>query len=576
MNSHIKKIYRTAALLLGITAGLNAQEQKAKGLDAQMPRWFIGAGVFGGGQSSNIDQLNWSQSYLNRVNADIADVHKAKGNNLGFNLSLGYFLGQQRNFGIGTGLQYVRLNNTFSVHHMAVEYQSQDVFGSVFRQGIRSNGAVEEQINQNVIGLPIMLMYKKQLNQKWGVNLDGGVVLNLATNAKYSANKGSFDYEAIYAFDGNGNPVYDNQPIPDPNNWLITKAHFEKVNPTGDVNAYFETLRSQGYNVGLGVEPTNSSGDVKSVSVNTSWFIRPGISYRIKPNLAVHANLLYQQITTTFTDNTAYMITDRRGSYESMSNGIKSVSHGMIQGGIGIRYYFGKEKEQKPAPPPAPKPVKEVVKEEPKKKEDPYKEMVKVSVKLQDEKYGNAVPGNIVIKHNNKEVSNTKADQSGISNFYLEPGTYTVGVTAKGYIPAEETLVLNTNEKGKSKVIELKQPKIEKGLVFKLKAINFETGSDQLTQSSYDILDKMASILLEYPNMVIEVAGHTDNVGNSQSNLTLSERRATAVADYLQSKGVKTNQLKAIGYGQTRPIATNETEEGRLQNRRVMFTVLEF
>ncbi|MCK6611221.1 MAG: OmpA family protein, partial [Bacteroidia bacterium] len=259
-----------------------------------------------------------------------------------------------------------------------------------------------------------------------------------------------------------------------------------------------------------------------------------------------------------------------RGEYNSMSRGMASNNQGLLQLGLGIRYYFGKEKAPKPKEEPKP-----VVKEEV-QKADPYKEMVKVTIKLQDEKYGRPVPGNIVIKQKNKEVFNGNADASGLSNFYLEPGNYNVSVSAKGYIPAEEELSLKGTEKGTSKIIELKQPKIEKGLVFKLKAINFETGSNKMKESSFNILDKMADILKENPSMVIEVAGHTDNVGDDQKNLVLSESRAKTVMDYLLQKGVNAKQMKAVGYGETQPIADNNTEEGRLANRRVMFTVLEF
>lgn len=577
-----KRIYTTSALFLAALTIVNAQEKQTFGNDAKMPRWYVGAGLFGGTQMGSIDQNNWSASYLNALNANIADVKQSKGSNLGFNLSLGYFPGKKRNFGIGTGLQYLNQSTTLEVHHMAVEYQSTDNAGSTFRQRLRSNGMLSEKISQNTWGVPVMLLYKKQLNERWGMNLDAGVIFNLATSARYDAGESNFDYEAVYKLDNNGNPVYDNSPVPDPNSWLITKAHYEKVNNDGKVNAYFEDLYGKGYNVGLGVKPNAATGDVKHITVSSSWIIRPGISYRIKPNLALHGNIAYQQVTTSFMAMNNYRITDQRGAYETMTHGIKSNSQGLIQFGVGIRYYFGKERV-KPVPPPSPPPAP-VPAPEPKpapvvvepKKEDPYKEMVGVTVKLQDEKYGRPVPGNILIKKGAVTVYDGKADQSGISKFYLEPGNYTVGVTAKGYIPAEETLQLNVNEKGTSKVIELKQPKIEKGLVFKLKAINFETGSNQLTTTSYDILNRMAEILLEYPQMVIEVAGHTDNVGNDQANLSLSQKRADAVKAYLIEKGVKASQMKAVGYGETQPVATNDTEEGRLQNRRVMFTVLEF
>lgn len=567
-----KNLLIGTAITLGSILTLSAQNKSSNNLDAQMPRWFVGAGVFGGIQSSSISQNNWTDTYLNPLNANVNKVAQEGGYNLGLNLNLAYYLGKSRNFGIGTGIQYLHQNTKLGLNPMSIEYQSTDNFGSVFRQGVRSSNTIKEQLKQNIIGIPVMLLFKKQLNQRWGLNLDAGMVFNIVNTASFNADNAKFDYEAIYKLDNNGVPIYDNSSVPDPNSWLITKAHYERVNTDGNVNTYFENLHNQGYNVGLNIEPSTKSGDVKNTSIASSWFIRPSVSYRIKPNLALHANIAYQQIKTSFQTQSNYMITNKRGSYETMTSGLQSNTQGLISFGIGLRYYFGKERikeEKKPtlAPAPAPKPVV---------KEDPYKEMVKVMVKLQDEKYGKPVEGNIVIKQGNKTVYNGKADQSGISNFYLEPGNYTVGVSAKGYIPAEESLELQTNEKGKSKTIELKQPKIEKGLVFKLKAINFETGSNKLTQTSFDLLDKMADILIENPNMVVEVAGHTDNVGDDQKNLELSQKRAEEVMNYLLAKGAKAKQMKAIGYGETKPVADNETPEGRLQNRRVMFTVLDF
>ena len=567
-------LFKSISIGLGLAVGLltsaQAQNQSTWGRDPQMPPWFVGAGIAAGTQLGSIDQSNWNQAYTNALNASIAKLDQAAASHWGLNLSLGYFFDKQRNFGLGTGLQVLGMNTKYNLHHFAIEYQSTDIFGSTFRQGLRATDEVEEQIKQTLIGLPVMLMYKKQLNDRWGLNLDAGLVFNLSNKATYSADKAAFDYEAIYSFDANGNPVYDNSPTPNPNDWLITKAHYEKVNSDGNVNAYFEDLYGKGYNVGLGASALAKSGDVANTSISMSWFVRPSVSYRIKPNLALHLNLQYQQLKTTFDKDANYRITNKRGEYNSMSRGMASNNQGLLQLGLGIRYYFGKEKAPKPKVEPKP-----VVKEEV-QKADPYKEMVKVTIKLQDEKYGRPVPGSIVIKQKNKEVFNGNADASGLSNFYLEPGNYNVSVSAKGYIPAEEELSLKGTEKGTSKIIELKQPKIEKGLVFKLKAINFETGSNKMKESSFNILDKMADILKENPSMVIEVAGHTDNVGDDQKNLVLSESRAKTVMDYLLQKGVNAKQMKAVGYGETQPIADNNTEEGRLANRRVMFTVLEF
>ena len=74
--------------------------------------------------------------------------------------------------------------------------------------------------------------------------------------------------------------------------------------------------------------------------------------------------------------------------------------------------------------------------------------------------------------------------------------------------------------------------------------------------------------------MKIEVAGHTDNVGEPESNLTLSNNRALAVFNYLQAQGIDAGRMTAIGYGDTRPTASNDTEAGRAENRRTEFKIL--
>ncbi|MCK5656345.1 MAG: OmpA family protein, partial [Deltaproteobacteria bacterium] len=86
---------------------------------------------------------------------------------------------------------------------------------------------------------------------------------------------------------------------------------------------------------------------------------------------------------------------------------------------------------------------------------------------------------------------------------------------------------------------------------------------------AYPLLDEVASILEKNPEMEVEVQGHTDNTGSATYNQWLSEKRAQKVKDYLVSKGIDSSRLEAKGYGLTQPVASNATEEGRAQNRRV-------
>jgi len=107
-----------------------------------------------------------------------------------------------------------------------------------------------------------------------------------------------------------------------------------------------------------------------------------------------------------------------------------------------------------------------------------------------------------------------------------------------------------------------------------LRNVFFDTGKATLRAESYPELNRLAEAFKLYPNLVIEISGHTDNVGSEASNLGLSQRRAQSVVDYLVSIGVPRTHLIAKGYGESQPIATNDTPEGRQLNRRVEAKVI--
>lgn len=110
--------------------------------------------------------------------------------------------------------------------------------------------------------------------------------------------------------------------------------------------------------------------------------------------------------------------------------------------------------------------------------------------------------------------------------------------------------------------------------VLVLEGVKFDFNSAELTSGARTILDRIAQALVQYPDVNIEVAGYTDSVGNDAYNLRLSQARANAVRDYLISKGVAASRLSAKGYGEADPIASNDTEEGRERNRRVVLKKL--
>ena len=106
-----------------------------------------------------------------------------------------------------------------------------------------------------------------------------------------------------------------------------------------------------------------------------------------------------------------------------------------------------------------------------------------------------------------------------------------------------------------------------------MQGIEFELGKAIIKKKSFPLLDKIAATFIENTGYIIEVQGHTDNIGTDEVNKRLSQKRAEAVKNYLEKKGVPADRLTAVGYGPTMPIADNKTKAGRAKNRRVEFKI---
>jgi outer membrane protein OmpA-like peptidoglycan-associated protein len=112
-----------------------------------------------------------------------------------------------------------------------------------------------------------------------------------------------------------------------------------------------------------------------------------------------------------------------------------------------------------------------------------------------------------------------------------------------------------------------------RGLIVNMSDVLFSIGKYDLKPASREKLAKIAGIVASHPGLKLAVEGHTDNVGSDEYNQTLSEKRAGAVRDYLVSQGIAQDAVTATGFGKTRPVASNDTAEGRQQNRRVEIVV---
>ncbi|HXU80822.1 MAG TPA: OmpA family protein, partial [Polyangia bacterium] len=103
--------------------------------------------------------------------------------------------------------------------------------------------------------------------------------------------------------------------------------------------------------------------------------------------------------------------------------------------------------------------------------------------------------------------------------------------------------------------------------------LNFRFNSAEIEPSTVQVLDGVAGVLQSHPTAKLRVEGHTDATGNDQANMALSQSRAESVKDYLTGRGISADRLEAVGFGESKPLASNDTVEGRGQNRRTELVV---
>jgi outer membrane protein OmpA-like peptidoglycan-associated protein/TPR repeat protein len=151
---------------------------------------------------------------------------------------------------------------------------------------------------------------------------------------------------------------------------------------------------------------------------------------------------------------------------------------------------------------------------------------------------------------------------------------YGIAVRAEGYLFHSENFDIPASAEYQEVIKNIALKSISVGNKIVLRNIFFDFNKATLRPESTAELERLISLLNEFPNMRIEISGHTDNVGSAEYNQKLSENRARAVVEYLVSKGIVSSRLEYKGYGFTQPIASNETEQGRQENRRTEFKIL--
>jgi outer membrane protein OmpA-like peptidoglycan-associated protein/tetratricopeptide (TPR) repeat protein len=229
------------------------------------------------------------------------------------------------------------------------------------------------------------------------------------------------------------------------------------------------------------------------------------------------------------------------------------------------------EPEKEPEPKPEPKP------EVKPKQKFPLRYVVRVV----DASTGQPLSARVRLQgaRDNIVVAGTPKE-TGVTEFIInaeEAKDYRLSVEQEGYAFVNQNIRLQgASEQERTEVRTVELRKLVTGVVSVLRNIYFDFDKATFRTESYTELNKLERMMAENPNIKVEIAGHTDNIGTAAYNMQLSQRRAEAVKDYLVKKGIDPRRITAKGYGKTRPLASNDDEkEGRELNRRVEFRVIE-
>ena len=173
--------------------------------------------------------------------------------------------------------------------------------------------------------------------------------------------------------------------------------------------------------------------------------------------------------------------------------------------------------------------------------------------------------------------------EAGIANSNATTGEYKITLPAgklygflaeaDGYLSISQNIDLTKEEYYRSINQDLNLVPIKKGANIVINNLFFDFGKFDLLHESFPELNRLADFMIKNNEYKVLISGHTDDIGSSSSNMTLSKNRANAVAQYLISKGIEKNRLKIKGFGKTKPLKPNDSEENRQQNRRVEFEI---
>jgi outer membrane protein OmpA-like peptidoglycan-associated protein len=545
-------------------------------------------------------------------------------NKLGWNAEIGYQYFFHKNWGIATGIGIsgyrtlgtypdgYRIDNCFD---LGIQTDDDPVGQNNGQYRLRAHLTDWHEMQKTCfVEIPLMLMYQHKFGEKKnsGFFIGAGAKLLLPFWSKFNvmdAKDGEDNRLWITGYYEDGHLLLGGEGDPQLPNHGFSGMHnpYEKLKWEGEAPVKMGVALSgeAGFLIGLGSRVDlvlSAYVDWGLTNMKTgSPTLKDAYKNAFKKTAAENCSDLLQAPDSYLPG--ANDATGRGIAYNGMliSNRTDRISSLAFGGKIGLRIKLGKSSSSSTLPPLSER--KEAARD--RKASDSLKRRVdeldqKVDRLLNQQSNGSAAEpatatfkGTVMDKTHNSPVSATvKALDKHSSLLGMQISDPNTGAFEIENIPKGKTALLEITspdyikevrndievpEKGSSvQIFNILMSRLEKGNSFVVEDIFFDSDESVLKPASFEAIDLIFRIMTENPTLKVEISGHTDNAGLYEHNLILSKNRAASVVKALTDKGISASRLTVAGYGPDRPVATNETPEGRTQNRRVEFKILDF
>jgi outer membrane protein OmpA-like peptidoglycan-associated protein len=343
----MKKLLILLVAACGSASAIAQEPNSHETPDYLVSRWVFDVNLLGGMASQTFTTANTAANYPNGLNLNTGNLKYNNGSSFGGDAQIGFFFGQMRHFGIGTGFLYTEQHGNASLDGYHAEYQATDGNGNIYRQVVTGNN-INEVVNSSNMNIPLVLKYKTRFNKHWGFSTDAGALINLQMRNNYTTSA-SFNYEAIYKLEQTGDAgttsVYDNSPVASPSDWFVTKAEFLKNNPGGNYQNYVNTERAAGINVGEGLSPNTTKGTTSYTMGSVGLLVQPSLNYYLSDYVALNLGVYYMMQPFKNGAQSNYRLESGIGTYNSVLNNVTASTNQEYGINFGARFFFRKNQK---------------------------------------------------------------------------------------------------------------------------------------------------------------------------------------------------------------------------------------